>query len=642
MSSLKERHESVFNAKSQAELQAAYDKWASQYDEDLSVLGGGSNVAGLSTSQVLLRYADPKTHPRLIDVGCGTGAAAPTLHAKGWRDFVGLDLSPGMLEKAGERKHDGKCIYGELLNKAMPESGLQDDSFDVLHAAAIFAPGQAPASSFDEFVRIVRPGGLLVFSIRQHYYDSDEGSAHKEAIEKLVSDGKVKIIEQTLQPYLPKEGIEAYVFVLELKAEPSLVGEYSNIALLLLLYTMQSIPMGLFGYVNMQVKELFKGEFSQQGTFMLAAWPFSLKLFWAPVVDTWFFESFGRRKTWMVPSQLAIGALLLYLSTGLEALLAAKAINLLTTVFFVLYLLCATQDIAVDGWALTMLREENAGYASTCNAIGQNFGFSLGFFIPMSGYVPVSLFLSFWGVFFIIATIIVAIFKAEAADEQIESLKEAYLTMYRIARQPCMGKLVLHLFTRGLPFIPADVLAPGRLQDSGFPKETLASIKLVTIPVETLVASAVSKFTAGDKPMDVVLAAFLPRAMITSLIALFAFYVGDIGQSIPWWMTSAVAMFVVAQALFSQSMFVAHMAFFAKVSDPRIGGTYMTFLNTIHNLGNMWASTFCLKAADWVKHYTGFDGFYAVSLACTLNIVRDMQGLPMSEWRVPEDHDKAE
>eukprot|EP00961_Rhodomonas_salina_P133042 1790556-Rhodomonas_salina.1 len=32
-------------------------------------------------------------------------------------------------------------------------------------------------------------------------------------------------------------------------------------------------------------------------------------------------------------------------------------------------------------------------------------------------------------------------------------------------------------------------------------------------------------------------------------------------------------------------MFVSQMAFFAKVSEPRIGGTYMTLLNTIANLG---------------------------------------------------------
>merc|ERR1719198_1215027 len=76
--------------------------------------------------------------------------------------------------------------------------------------------------------------------------------------------------------------------------------------------------------------------------------------------------------------------------------------------------------------------------------------------------------------------------------------------------------------------------------------------------------------------------------------------------------------FVVGQAAISQAMFVAHMSFFAKVSDPAIGGTYMTFLNTVHNLGNMWASTFCLKAADHIKQCTGYDGFYSLSAACTL------------------------
>ena len=33
------------------------------------------------------------------------------------------------------------------------------------------------------------------------------------------------------------------------------------------------------------------------------------------------------------------------------------------------------------------------------------------------------------------------------------------------------------------------------------------------------------------------------------------------------------------------SMFVAVMAFFARISDPAVGGTYMTLLNTVTNLG---------------------------------------------------------
>ena len=33
------------------------------------------------------------------------------------------------------------------------------------------------------------------------------------------------------------------------------------------------------------------------------------------------------------------------------------------------------------------------------------------------------------------------------------------------------------------------------------------------------------------------------------------------------------------------AMFVSQMAFFARVSDARVGGTYMTLLNTLANLG---------------------------------------------------------
>ena len=45
-------------------------------------------------------------------------------------------------------------------------------------------------------------------------------------------------------------------------------------------------------------------------------------------------------------------------------------------------------------------------------------------------------------------------------------------------------------------------------------------------------------------------------------------------------------------------MYVACMAFHAKVSDPMIGGTYMTLLNTVTNLGANWPSTVALWLVD--------------------------------------------
>lgn len=46
------------------------------------------------------------------------------------------------------------------------------------------------------------------------------------------------------------------------------------------------------------------------------------------------------------------------------------------------------------------------------------------------------------------------------------------------------------------------------------------------------------------------------------------------------------------------SMFVALMAFHARISDPSIGGTYMTLLNTITNLGGNWPATIALWLID--------------------------------------------
>ena len=45
-------------------------------------------------------------------------------------------------------------------------------------------------------------------------------------------------------------------------------------------------------------------------------------------------------------------------------------------------------------------------------------------------------------------------------------------------------------------------------------------------------------------------------------------------------------------------MFVSCMAFYARVSDPVVGGTYMTLLNTITNLGGNWPSTLALWLVD--------------------------------------------
>ena len=58
---------------------------------------------------------------------------------------------------------------------------------------------------------------------------------------------------------------------------------------------------------------------------------------------------------------------------------------------------------------------------------------------------------------------------------------------------------------------------------------------------------------------------------------------GGTGTFFTWIITA-----VVLHEVSLNFMFVAQMALFARISDPIIGGTYMTLLNTIANVGAKW------------------------------------------------------
>lgn len=138
--------------------------------------------------------------------------------------------------------------------------------------------------------------------------------------------------------------------------------DFFNIIFLLFLYFLQAVPLGLTGSLPF-ILSSHKISYADQGTFSFAFWPFSLKLLWAPIVDSLFIKKFGRRKTWLIPVQYLIGFYMIYFSTHVNSILEndrsdakdSSNIYFITVIFFILSFLAATQDIVVDGWALTIL-----------------------------------------------------------------------------------------------------------------------------------------------------------------------------------------------------------------------------------------------------------------------------------------------
>ena len=225
-----------------------------------------------------------------------------------------------------------------------------------------------------------------------------------------------------------------------------LSGDWGAIMLLLLLYTLQGVPMGLAGSVPMLLQEK-NVNMAEQAKFSFVSWPFSLKLLWAPLVDSVYSSAIGRRKTWIVPAQAAIGLVLIWAAWHIDDWLGdgdggsgAPCVGTLTAVFFGLFFLAATQDIAVDGLALTVLSARNKELGATCNAIGQSVGYQLAFtvFIGLNkyGYVSLGGFMAFWGVIFLASTLWVAAVKndehAPLPAGLLSSLTATYREMFVI------------------------------------------------------------------------------------------------------------------------------------------------------------------------------------------------------------------
>ena len=136
-----------------------------------------------------------------------------------------------------------------------------------------------------------------------------------------------------------------------------------HIVLLMFLYFLQCIPLGLIGSLP-YILSSRKVSYADQGTFSFALWPFSLKLLWAPIVDSIFVRKIGRRKSWLIPIQYIIGFYMIFFADYIKNILDSEKTNTqagsgsiftLAIIFFVLSFLASIQDICVDGWALTML-----------------------------------------------------------------------------------------------------------------------------------------------------------------------------------------------------------------------------------------------------------------------------------------------
>lgn len=111
----------------------------------------------------------PVRHERALDFGCGVGRLTRALGSR-FDEAVGVDVSPEMVRRAEEVNADRPgCRF--VVNVADDLSQFPAGTFDVVYSSKVLQhmSSRALVSSYvAEFVRVMRPDGLVAFQLWTH------------------------------------------------------------------------------------------------------------------------------------------------------------------------------------------------------------------------------------------------------------------------------------------------------------------------------------------------------------------------------------------------------------------------------------------------------------------------------------------
>ena len=161
----------------ETEARAYYDDFSTGYERERG-RGYHGMIDDLEVEAVL-KYA---RHSTVLEVGCGTGLVLGKL-ARIARTAKGVDLSPGMLDKAKERGLD--VTLGSATD--LP---FADASFDFVCSFKVLAHVPDLGGAIAEMARVTKPGGHIAVELYNPW--SLRYLAKRLAGPQKISDGRTE------------------------------------------------------------------------------------------------------------------------------------------------------------------------------------------------------------------------------------------------------------------------------------------------------------------------------------------------------------------------------------------------------------------------------------------------------------------
>ncbi len=375
-----------------------------------------------------------------------------------------------------------------------------------------------------------------------------------------------------------------------------------SLALLFLLYFVQGLPFGFHRELGSFFREAGLSNPTISHSRALAM-PWMLKFLWAPLVDRFGSDRFGRRKTWIVPT------LVLLSLTCLAAAFFPPATGLfgLLTLILLMNLFAATQDIGVDGLAVDILKGSEYGPANIAQVVGYKAGilFSAAILVPLHPHI------GWHGILYALAGTIfvwaVVLFfwkeppPASQVAEKRSSLRSVLSEMALALRLPGAVWLLLFVGTYKIGEEMVDPMLRPFLIDAGYRKEQLA----IWVGTYGMVASLLGSMFGGFLATRM---ALLSALTLCSVLRAFSmggeYYLAVLAQPGP----QMVILVTILEHFCGGALTTAMFAFMMSRVHKTVGGTHYTLLACVEVLGKSPSGIF---SGDLQK-LLGYSGLFGL------------------------------
>ncbi len=171
-----------------------YDNWADDYDRTLNQwrYDAPEQVAGRLRAELAPGAV-------ILDAGCGTGLSGRALAAAGFTTIDGMDVSARSLEFAREYG-----VYRDLAHVDMQQLPwpYADGLYDGLVCVGVMTYLPNSEATLREFRRLLKPGGCMVLTQRDHLFEERRFGDTLAALEREGLLTGITISDP--MPYLPE------------------------------------------------------------------------------------------------------------------------------------------------------------------------------------------------------------------------------------------------------------------------------------------------------------------------------------------------------------------------------------------------------------------------------------------------------